>query len=249
MPRSARPPIAADFPLLLPVLLAVLLASLLAGPAAAAVRPYLLGGGLTTQVEKDELDELLDPITYRDDTRNWELGGGLRLFSESSRNARDGERISVRLRFTIGAGDLPGERLTRMATDFSYRNRFLVTSIESLSYRTWGIGALFSARVLPRGGFYLGPIVQNVNYTAERAWEGPTECYLCGPAEDEATVNYGLIEAGAHYRPLAWPLRVEAFWIPGRVELSNVQKVKSENYQANFSAFRYSIGGRLSYEF
>jgi hypothetical protein len=228
---------------------ALVLSGVLVERADAVIRPFVVGGGLGTRAEKNDLDEMLDPYTIRESTGSWEAGGGVRFFSRTVRDGGEGERIGVRLRFTLGGGSLPGVRFSGWRSDYSYRSRYPVSYHETFRYDTWSLGTFFSARVLQRGGFYLGPALQTVKFEARRSWAGITDCYLCGPGTDRATVRYGVIEGGVHYRPLAQPLRLEAFWVPARAELSTTQIVRSPNYSANFSSFKHSIGARLSYEF
>lgn len=217
--------------------------------ATAAVRPYVIGGGQTTRAEKTDLDEMLDPYVIRESSGSWDLGGGVRVFSSGTEDEANGERIGIRMRFTLGGGSLPDVRFSGWRSDYSYRNRYQVSSRERFTYKTWSLGAFFSARVLPRGGFYLGPALQTVKFEAKRSWSGLTDCYLCGPGSDRATVRYGVIEGGLHYRPFRQPLRFEAFWVPARAELSTTQIVRSENYTAKFSSFKHSLGTRIAWEF
>lgn len=231
------------------VLLAILAVLACGLEARAAVRPYLSGGGQVTRAEKTDLDELLDPYVIRESSGSWDLGGGVRIFSAAAADEANGEKIGIRLRFTYGGGGLPDVRFSGWRSDYSYRNRYQVSSRETFNYRTWSLGAFFSARVLSRGGFYLGPVLQTVKFESKRSWSGLTDCYLCGPGSDRATVRYGIVEGGVHYRPLRQPLRLEAFWVPARAELSTTQIVRSENYTAKFSSFKHSIGTRIAWDF
>lgn len=229
----------------------------IATPAMGAIGYFVVGGGASTNSERDELDDLLDPYTVRADGGSWEAGGGVRFFGkEPEVSGRLGWMNEMRLRLTVGQGDLPGARFDGFRSDYSYRNRFAVSSREAFTYTRWAVGGFFSATILPesrdrvgQGGFYLGPVVETYELDADRSWSGPTDCWECGPAEDEATVRYGLIEGGVHYFHPVVPVRLEAFWIPGRAELSITQKVKSPIYTANFSSFTRSYGARLVYEF
>jgi hypothetical protein len=232
----------------------------LASTAEAAVRPFVLAGGSAIRAEKTDLDEWLDEYTIRERGKDWEAGGGLRFIPGTSKSsaanragaASAGESpIEMRLRFTLGGGGLPDTRFSgQRSFGFSYPPRsFLVSSRETFSYSSWAIGGFFSARLYHRAGFYVGPILQTVNYKADRAWTGPTECTQCGPATDKATSRYGAVEAGAHYTLHQFPLRLEGFWIPKRVNLTTTHKLKSANYQANFASFKGSLGARLAWEF
>lgn len=237
--------------------LVVVAAVLIAMPADGAMGYFVLGGGAATVSEREELDDLLDPYTIRADRGSWEAGGGVRFFGRAPSEAGHLRWMNeMRLRATMGQGDLPGARFDGFRSDYSYRNRFAVSSRESFSYTRWAVGGFFSTTIQPtnraaigQGGFYLGPVIESYELEAERAWSGPTDCWECGPADDHATVRYGMIEAGLHYLAPVVPVRLEAFWVPGRAELSITQKVKSPIYTANFSSFARTFGARLVYDF
>jgi hypothetical protein len=230
-------------------------------PAAqAAVRPFLLAGGSATRAEKKDLNEMLDEYTIREHGSNWEGGGGIRFIPGLSRSELTGKGreglagespIEIRLRFTLGSGGLPDVRFSgTRSSGYSYPpRRFLVSSRETFTYTSWSLGGFFSARVYDRLGFYLGPVLQTAKYKADRAWTGETNCQQCGPAKDKSTVRYGAFEAGAHYTLRPLPLRFEGFWVPGRFKLSTTHIVQSENYTANFSTLKGSLGARVSWEF
>lgn len=226
----------------------------------AAVRPFVLAGGSATKAEKIDLDEMLDEYKIREQGGNWETGGGVRFIPgvprpggvSPGRAGPAGESpIEIRLRFTLGGGRLPDARFSgQRSSGYSYPpRRFLVSSRERFTYNYWALGGFFSALVYDRGGLYVGPVLQTVEYRADRAWTGETGCQQCGPAKDKATIRYGAVEAGAHYTLRHLPLRLEGFWVPKRFELSTTHIVQSENYKANFSALKGSVGGRVSWEF
>jgi hypothetical protein len=230
--------------------------------AEAAIRPFVLAGGSAIRAEKTDLDEMLDKYKIRESGRGWEAGGGLRLVpgasgssaADRSSTVSAGESpIEMRLRFTLGGGGLPDARFSGRrfsGSIFSYPVRsFAVTSRERFTYSSWALGGFFSARVYQRVGFYLGPVLQTVKYQADRAWTGSTDCTQCGPAKDKATSRYGALEVGAHYTLHQFPLRLEGFWVPRRVNLTTTHIVQSENYQANFASFKGSFGARASWEF
>jgi hypothetical protein len=238
-------------------MLPVLLLAIVSG-AHAAVRPFVLAGGSAIRAEKSDLDEMLDEYTVRETGGSWEAGGGLRFVpgTAGSRQTNAGPAgltgegpIEMRLRFTLGGGDLPGTRFSGWRSDYSYRNRFPVSSEERFTYRSWSLGTFFSAWVVGRLGFYVGPVLQSVKSDADRTWTGPTDCYQCGPAKDKATTRYGAVEAGAHYTLRQIPLRLEGFWVPKRANLSTTHIIQSDNYKANFSSFKGSFGARASWEF
>ncbi len=243
----------------LAVIIALGLATL-ASAADAAIRPFVLAGATAIRTEKTDLDEMLDEYTIQEDSKGWEVGGGLRLVSATGESGGAdhggvpswGERaIEMRLRLTVNGGSLPDVNFSgQRSSGFSYPPRsFSVTSRETFDYISWALGGFFSARVYRGAGFYLGPVVQSVSYEADRSWTGPTDCTQCGPGGDKATDRYGAFEAGLHYTLRRLPLRLEGWWIPKRVNLSTTHIVRSDNYQANFAAFKESMGGRVSWEF
>ncbi len=238
----------------------ILCAVALTSTAEAAIRPFVLAGGSAIRAEKTDLDEMLDEYTIRERGRGWEAGGGLRFLPGASGSSAADRRsaalagespIEMRLRFTLGGGNLPDTRFSGpRSSGFSYPPRsFLVSSRERFTYSSWALGGFFSARVYDRVGFYVGPVLQTVEYKADRAWTGPTDCTQCGPAKDKATSRYGALEAGAHYTLRQFPLRLEGFWVPKRVNLTTTHIVRSENYKANFASFKGSLGARVSWEF
>lgn len=194
---------------------------------------------------------------------------------QSSATLAEESPIEMRLRFTYGGGSLPDTRFRGRrfsGSIFSYPVRsFPVSSHETFTYRSWALGGFFSARVfrspgLSRGssapvgsainfltngslGGYVGPVLQSVKYQADRAWEGETDCTLCGPGKDKSTSRYGALEVGAYYTLRQIPLRLEGFWVPRRVSLSTTHIIESENYQANFASLKASTGARVSWEF
>jgi hypothetical protein len=223
-----------------------------------AIRPFVLAGGSALKAEKTDLNEWLDKYTVRQSGGSWEAGGGLRLVpgvSESSRADQGANGpaarspIEIRLRLTLGGGGLPGAQFVGERVDYSFRHRFPVSSRERFTYRSWALGAFFSTRVYDSLGFFLGPVLQTVNFEADRSWSGRTDCPQCGPAKDKATSRYGAMEAGLHYTLHQYPLRFEGYWVPKRVDLTTTHILQSENYEANFATFKSSFGARASWEF
>jgi hypothetical protein len=140
-------------------------------------------------------------------------------------------------------------RFSGTRPDRSFRRFFPVSFREQFVYRSWALGAFFSARVYDNLGFFLGPVLQTVKYEAERTWTGRTDCANCGPAKDKATSRYGALEAGAHYTLHQFPLRLEGYWVPKRFDLTTTHIIQTEIYKANFASFKGSLGARVSWEF
>lgn len=223
---------------------------LLPSRASAAWRPFLYGSGQWSRTEKeidDDRDHLLIPYTVKDDSRSWELGGGIRLFS---RNPDPTSRVQweVRPRFGIGGGDLAGNSLHVSDPDSARTYSFA----ESFDYSFWSAGVSVQA-LLGRGfGLFAGPGLQSVKYEATRDWEGaiPRFCALCGSGKDQTTVRYGLLEVGLRMRPTPYPLTLETSWIPKRVQLSTTRRADpNSTYAAKFADLTQSFGARLLWDF
>lgn len=234
------------------LILAAVVASLAPGPVLAAMRPYLVAGAATTRAEKEELDDFLDPYTVSESTPSWEAGGGLRFFprlDDEGQPFRSGVAPwALRLHFGLGGGDLDG--VTVSGRRFVDGDSFEFTSVEAYSYSSWTLGAAFQVNLHPRAGVFLGPSLQSVTIDGERTWTGPEGCAECGDAKESSTIRYGLLELGGRVRPGAWPLYLEASWIPARVELSTTQIRESDNWSTvNFASFKRSFGLRLAYDF
>jgi len=217
--------------------------------AHARLHPFVVVGGQASKAEKDDVDKLLDPITIHQSSGSWEAGGGLQFNTGHNAATNADGPVDIGLRLTYGRGTLPDESFSGTRSDFSYHHSYEVSYTESFHYTGWTAGALFSYRVLPHGGFYLGPVLQTANFKAERSWEGPTDCFECGPASDKSMTRYGQLELGANAIPFNVPLRIEGYWIPWRRELSTTHIVQSDIYTANFSALKNALGMRLAYQF
>jgi hypothetical protein len=211
----------------------ILLAICASGPTArAAARPLLFAGFQTTSSEKTELDKLLDPYTIHNRTNRWDAGAGLRLFTfRGSYGRQTVPPWEFQFRLGFGGGTLPGSYVS--GRRFLDRSSVDFTSKESFKYTTWAFGTAIVANVRPQTAFYVQPALQTVKYKATRAWTGPSGCYLCGDATDQATSRYGLIEIGAQWKPVNNQFALEGYWIPRRFELSSTHIVRSQNYKAD----------------
>jgi len=232
----------------IPPILLLGLSSVLPGSSGAEIRPYLFAAGAALTAESTFQDRWLDDYTEWDRSPSWELGVGVRLPG----GARIGQGVpewEFRASLGYGRGDLEGAFYSGEISDWQTRDRYPFESHESYSFSAWTLRTGFMYNLRPSYGLSISPGLEVVGNEGSRRWNGPEGYYRGGDAEDASTVRYGIIELGGHVRLLPWPLVLETFWIPRRVELNTRHIRQAENWKANFASFRESVGIRLSYQF
>lgn len=229
-------------------ILVLALMFLLTGAARADIRPYVYITGAALTAESTFQDQWLDDYTEWDRSPVWELGAGVR-FPGGSRIGQGVSEWEFRAGLGYGRGDLEGAFYSGQISDWQTRDKYPFESYESYSFSAWTVRTSFMYNLHPRYGFSIGSGIEVAGNEGSRKWNGPDGYYRGGDAEDASTVRHGIIEVGGHARLLPWPMMLETFWIPRRVELNTKHIRKAENWKANFASFRESVGIRLSYQF
>lgn len=215
---------------------------------------FAYGAASGVRSVREELDVLLYPIEVETWESGWELGGGLRIFSQTGMT-QGRPKWEIRLRTGASGGSLQDVHVEYGRTPPTQPPLYTAVTDETFTYSAWVLGATALANVHPKIGLFAGPVLQRVTFKGEldRVWDGdiPNFCFDCGDAQGstDSTVIYGLLELGARITPLARPIGLEVFWAPRRITMSSDLQVGDDGYSPNFADLDTSWGARLTWDF